>query len=156
MMPAANRNWRMAVRWILRALAWAVVLVIASGGGACQLLSAPSSANAQIEHTLQGLTQTDDSTPFGNMNAAIAQRRQIQIENARYRLMAADAAKLQKLAAELHAERVKANGAPMTGEQLRKLAEVEKLAHRIKETMRLSYNVNPQPTGPYYVPPSRY
>jgi membrane-bound lytic murein transglycosylase B len=81
----------------------------------------------------QGMADDLSSDSF---SPATLQTRLRQIETARYKSMVADADRLQKLATELYAQRTKGGGGPLTGDQLRKLAEIEKLARRMKETMR--------------------
>jgi len=57
------------------------------------------------------------------------------LNDARQKSMVADAAKLLKLAGELNAEVGSANPGTLTPAELRKVAEIEKLAHNVKEKM---------------------
>jgi hypothetical protein len=50
--------------------------------------------------------------------------------------MISDTEKLVKLVSELEAEIGSSSSAALTTEQLRKLAEIEKLAHSVKEKMK--------------------
>jgi hypothetical protein len=57
------------------------------------------------------------------------------LNDARQKSMVADAARLLKLAGELNAEVGSANPGTLTPAELRKVAEIEKLAHNVKEKM---------------------
>jgi hypothetical protein len=56
----------------------------------------------------------------------------------RRRQMSQDSEKLLKLAAELNAELATTLGCPLSPSLLRKIDELEKLAHAVKEKMKLS------------------
>ena len=68
--------------------------------------------------------------------------------------MVADAGKLLKLAQELNDEVAASNTGSLTPEQLRKIAEIEKLARSVKERMTAG-NVQSQPalTAPSFAYP---
>jgi len=67
------------------------------------------------------------------------QEKQLRILNAdRQKELVADANKLLKLARELDAEIGSTNPDSLTPEQLRRIAEIEKLAHSVKEKMSTS------------------
>jgi hypothetical protein len=62
--------------------------------------------------------------------------RQLRMLNAaRQKSMVSDAAKLLKLARQLDDEIAASHGSPLTPEQLRKIAKIEKLAHNVKMDM---------------------
>ncbi|HEY1637040.1 MAG TPA: hypothetical protein VGF62_00840, partial [Rhizomicrobium sp.] len=68
-----------------------------------------------------------------------------------------DTAKLLKLATELNEEIAKSNPGALSAGQLRKVAEMEKLAHDIREKMIMSvrgpqFNMDAAP--PYFPSPS--
>ena len=140
-------------RRVPRRAMWITMLALASLGGGGASVAAQSSASQALITAMQA-EMHDMDAPFAGENAAIRQRWQKEIEIARYRSMRADAAKLQKLAADLQAERQQAKGTPLTGEQLRRLAEIEKLARRIRRGMLISSMPGTDMQGPYYVPPS--
>jgi cell division protein FtsN len=66
----------------------------------------------------------------------------------RQRLMVSDTNKLLKLASELNAEIRNSNSDSLTPEQLRKVGEIEKLAHSVKEKMSTSIQGTPVFLGP--------
>ena len=67
-----------------------------------------------------------------------AEKRLRQLNLAQHKAMVADTDKLVKLANELNAEISGTNPGLLTPEQLRKVAEIEKLAHSVKDKMRMS------------------
>ncbi len=92
---------------------------------------------------LQGSTgQRPGSTasPFGDANADPFQdeKRLRALNTARQKSMVNDTQKLLQLATELNAEIAAANDGTLTVAQLRKIAEIEKLARSVKEKMSTS------------------
>jgi ribonuclease D len=59
--------------------------------------------------------------------------------------MASDTAKLLRLARELNAKIDKSGPSSLSREDLRRLAEIEKLAHNVKWKMQLATSGNPAP-----------
>ena len=72
----------------------------------------------------------------------------------RQKSMVSDTNKLLKLASELNAEVSSSNRDSLTQEQLRKVGEIEKLAHRVKEKMSTSIGNTPVYQAPP-LPPMR-
>ena len=73
-------------------------------------------------------------------------RKRINALNAqRQKALVADTQRLVKLASELNAEINSSHQAQLTPDQLRTIAEIEKLAHSVKQKM--STPVAPPPTG---------
>ena len=68
----------------------------------------------------------------------VEQERRRALNAERRKSMVSDTSKLLKLAAELNAEVSSANPDSLSLDQLRKLAQIEKLAHGVKEKMKLS------------------
>lgn len=66
------------------------------------------------------------------------ERRLNQLNAAQHKSMVADTDKLLKLVTELNAEISSTNPTTLTPQQLRKIAEIEKLAHSVKDKMRTS------------------
>ena len=64
-----------------------------------------------------------------------------QLNEAQHKAMVSDTDKLLKLVTEFNAEIGSTNPESLTPEQLRKVAEIEKLAHSVKEKMRLSAGI---------------
>jgi len=61
----------------------------------------------------------------------------------RQKSMVADANRLLKLVQELDAQVTSANPGSLNADQLRRLAEIEKLAHSVKDKMRTSLAAAP-------------
>jgi hypothetical protein len=80
------------------------------------------------------------------------QARQVRALNVeRQKAMVSDTNKLLKLAHELDAEVSGTNSNSLSSDQLRKLAEIEKLAHSVKEKMSISLQ-GPSPLYPQQDP----
>lgn len=89
-------------------------------------------------------TQQTETYPGQNGDPAMEEKRLNALNTERQKAMVADANKLVKLAAELNAEINGKNLGQLTPGQLRKVAEIEKLAHNIREKM--STSVKPAPS----------
>jgi hypothetical protein len=79
----------------------------------------------------------------------MAERRALALNVQRQKQMVADSDKLLKLAMELNQEVAKANNGALNGDEMHKIAEIEKLAHNVKERM---VNGIGQPAGPMAQP----
>jgi hypothetical protein len=91
-----------------------------------------------------------DTPAQPNDPESLEQERQMRALNAdRQKSMVSDTNKLLKLVTELNAEVSNANSDMLSSDQLRKLAEIEKLAHNVKEKMSTSVRGVPS-----YQPPS--
>jgi len=73
--------------------------------------------------------------PAGDDNPVMVQRRLLALNAQRQKQRVADTDTLLKLARELNEEVAARNGGPLTSEELHKIAEIEKLAHNVKERM---------------------
>ncbi len=97
-----------------------------------------------------------DSSPAVGVGSSIYQERRIrQLNLAQHKAMVNDTDKLLKLVTELNAEINRTSPAALTPEQLRKVAEIEKLARSVKDKMRISaqgsqelFDSQPMPPGP--------
>jgi hypothetical protein len=78
---------------------------------------------------LSSLSNDDDMDPV------MAERRMRALNAERQKEMVADANKLLKLAKELNSEVASTNSGAFTPDQLRKIAEIEKLAKNVRERM---------------------
>jgi hypothetical protein len=76
-----------------------------------------------------------DSEATDNYDSIMMERRLRALNIDRQKQMVADTNKLLKLARELNAEVASSNSDSFTPDQLRKIAEIEKLAHSIKGRM---------------------
>jgi len=81
---------------------------------------------------------------FNNMNRRLTKQRLTLMNEERQKSMVANAEKLLKLAKELNAEVNGAHAGALTEDQLRKVNEIEKLAHKVKSEM--SYAVGRSPS----------
>jgi len=108
------------------------------------LLAMPSVAqNGSSPVSKSGMQQPFAQVPSADENVGpgdpLWQEKQLRILNAdRQKELVADANKLLKLARELDAEIGSTNPDSLTPEQLRRIAEIEKLAHSVKEKMSTS------------------
>lgn len=97
-----------------------------------------------------------DPTMTGDMGGDVVyqERRLNQLNAAQHKSMVADTDKLLKLVTELNAEISNSKSTALTAEQLRKIAEIEKLAHNVKDKMRMSVRgaEDNQITNPLYIP----
>jgi hypothetical protein len=91
-----------------------------------------------------GQMQPDPSYPGQSGDPAMEAKRLNALNAERQKNMVADANKLVKLAAELNEEVNGRSEGQLTADQLRKVAEIEKLAHSIREKMTTS--VKPAPS----------
>jgi hypothetical protein len=80
---------------------------------------------------------------FNETSSRFAAKRLALMNEERQKSMEANAEKLLKLAKELNAEVNGAHAGALTEDQLRKLDEIEKLAHKVKSEM--SYAVGQEP-----------
>ena len=85
------------------------------------------------------------------------EKRLQMLNAAQHQSMVADTDRLLKLVAELNSQVSSSNSNALTPEQLRMVADIEKLAHSVKDKMRMSvrsagdYN-GPTPGGPFVGP----
>jgi hypothetical protein len=75
-----------------------------------------------------------NETP-GAFDAVMAERRLKMMNNERHKSLVSDSDKLFKLATELNNEIAGSNTGSLTPEQLHKVAEIEKLAHNVRDKM---------------------
>lgn len=90
--------------------------------------------------------------PFENMGDRdpVDREKQLRALNAdRQKSLVTDTIKLLKLTSELNAEVSSTQPDTLTVDQLRKLAEIEKLAHSVKEKMSTSVGTMPMYEQPY-------
>lgn len=93
-----------------------------------------------------------DASPFPGQDPGVDEKRLRMLNAERQKSIISETNKLLKLAQELNRETAGGDAAPPAGDELRKLAEIEKLAHNVKEKM--SYTIGgPSPinNGPYGV-----
>ena len=87
------------------------------------------------------------SSPFDDMDSATQQRHLVALNVERQKQMVSDTNKLLKLARELNDEVATSHATIFTADQMRKVAEIEKLAKSVRE--RMTSAVGPQLQTPY-------
>ncbi|MGB8261830.1 MAG: hypothetical protein WCE75_15820 [Terracidiphilus sp.] len=118
-------GWGAARRLLLLAF------VLALPGGAQN-----SSGGPQLNVAGQIAQRTANmSDQFGEADPATEQRRQRMLNAERQKSLVADTNKLLRLSADLYSEVFQTNPDRLTPAQLRRLAEIEKLARSVKEKM---------------------
>jgi hypothetical protein len=142
MNPARRR--RFAVRFVL---GLALVLGIPVAGQS-PFPQFPSSGNGKV-----GQHYPDSPVGFGN-EATPDQKRLRMLNAERQKSIVSDTEKLLKLARELNDEIAAADSSSMTDAQLRKLAEIAKLAKDVKEKMSFSTGGYPGLTPSLANPPN--
>jgi hypothetical protein len=128
-------------RTIRFALGLALVLGIpVAGQSPCPQF--PSTNNGK-----SGRNYPDSNSQFGGDQAADPKRMRV-LNAERQKELVSDTQKLLQLARELNAEVSDANAGAMTDAQLRKVAEIAKLARSVKEKMSFSVGGYPPLKGP--------
>ncbi|MGC1462719.1 MAG: hypothetical protein WA802_10990 [Terracidiphilus sp.] len=112
---------------LLMALPWGLAQAQAQQSGAGQL---PDHSTRPGEPSLNQIALGDEHEPLDE------QKRVRAINAALHKSMVSDTDKLLKLVKELNAEIGSTNPASLTPEELRMVAEIEKLAHGVKDKMR--------------------
>ncbi len=124
--------------------AWVALLVV-SMAMLCQgQISGQNSGRAGI-HDQASPDLSDDSMPSVNQHfagnsgdTAFQERRMRQLNALQHKAMVSDTDRLLSLVKELNAEISNSTEGSLTAEQLRKVAEIEKLAHGVKDKMRIT------------------
>ena len=102
-------------------------------------------AGHSTRHGTTNPTQIDDENPYRD---AI---REAQLKAARQKALIDDTNKLLKLAAQLNDEIGGTETNPIDKDQLRKVAQIQKLAHSVEQNMKFSLTL--KPSGPDQYPP---
>jgi hypothetical protein len=83
--------------------------------------------------------QQRNQGPFGNSpfddDSAMVHRQMIALNAERQKVLVSDTAKLLKLAQELNTEVASSTANSLSPDQMRKIANIEKLAHSVKQKM---------------------
>jgi hypothetical protein len=127
--------------------------------GICLVLLATVRVGAQntpgVQHPLSSMptgqhpgVDPNEDTPI--MQAIEEEKALRALNEARQKSMVADAARLVRLVNELNAEIVRTNPDSLTAAQLRKVAEIEKLAHNVKDKMSTSVRGMPAFPEPHF------
>jgi hypothetical protein len=147
--PESASLSRTPSRWVSQTArqALCLALLLALPGGAQSGNPQPHGASAQP----MGQSAQDPFSEVGEQYPVEAERRLRALNALRQKSLVADTNKLLKLAAELNAEVSAEHPDSLTAEQLHKLAEIEKLAHSVKDKMSTSVrppSVFTQPLDP--------
>jgi hypothetical protein len=113
-----------------------MALMLALPGGHAQ-----QGSNSQLPVAPPHGFPQPDNTPFSSIdggNPVQAEKRLRVINSERQKSLIADTNRLLALATELDNEIAKSNTGELTPEQIRKVAEIEKLAHSVKDKMSMS------------------
>jgi hypothetical protein len=127
-------------------MALGLVLALALQGGAQKPASGSPQSVSQYSASARSASQVGG---FDHDDPASTEKRLKALNADRHKHLVSDTAKLLKLANELHAEVSSTKPERLTPAQLRKVAEIEKLARGVKDKM--SYSVGDLPsvqTGP--------
>jgi len=117
------------------AILMALLLAVPLGGAQ----NAPTSHIGGLPTTTSGVGDSplDDSNNTGP-NAEMEAHRMRMLNAERQKSLVADTVKLLKLANELNTSMAKEDGSAPTQAEVRKLADIEKLAHNVKEKMKIT------------------
>jgi hypothetical protein len=113
------------MRWLLLALVCATVNV--SPQSTIPLQGIPNQVGSQRN-------QSPFSSPFGD-DATFAHRQMNALNAERQKVLVSDTVKLLKLAQELNSEVESSSSNSLSPDQMRKIANIEKLAHNVKLKM---------------------
>jgi hypothetical protein len=150
---AMNEPWPEGLRRPARRLSlviWLVLLIVLPCGG--QL----PTGNGQSSQRPMGPTpplMLGDTVPGPNVDPVFQERRLRMLNVAQHKSMVDDTDKLLKLVNELNAEINRTNPSSLTPEELRKVAQIEKLARSVRDKMRLTVGVTPDFTDHSTLPP---
>lgn len=103
--------------------------------GNSQPVNLPNGHDGRVAQDASASAQTTPAVPA---NLTDVQKQQVAAEVQRKNAMAADTAKLLQLANELKSEMDKSSKDMLSLSVVRKAAEIEKLAHKVREEMRSS------------------
>ncbi|MGA7340676.1 MAG: hypothetical protein WBE72_00670 [Terracidiphilus sp.] len=142
-------------RVVRRALGLGLLLALPCLGGFSQQTSGMGSQFPNSQHGGIPQESSNDLSPLYDPNNTLEAEKRLRMINAeRQKSLVADTAKLLKLANELNDEIAHSNPGALSPAQLHKVAEIEKLAHDVKDKMVMSvrgpqFN-NMDATQPYF------
>jgi hypothetical protein len=131
----------------LHALAVLLLWVVLPGGAQVSPGNPQPKLATQLGNSMGGFE------PVGDIDLAEAERRLNRLNAQRQRELVADTEKLLKLTTDFNAEVAQTNPAQLTHNQLRRLAEIEKLAHSVKEKMSMAVGDGPVFRDPPFFSP---
>ena len=144
--PTFEFAHRRRVRWVCQASPWAlgVALLLAPSGDAQK--------RTVQQHPMLPQPNGQPVGDTGNLPDAVRLQNEkaLRALNAdRQKSLVSDTNKLLRLVNELNAEIARANPASLTPVQLRNVAEIEKLAHNVKDKMSTSVRGTPAFEPPF-------
>jgi hypothetical protein len=141
---AGRQGSPVRLRW---AVAVAVALLFSALARRGVLAAAPAGQQGSAAQYAAHASRELDTPAFTDSPLAERQARALNI--ARQKHLVADADRLLKLAQELNAEITAGNQSELTPIQYRKLAEIEKLAHNVREKMSNAASGAPSARDPF-------
>jgi hypothetical protein len=114
--------------------------------------SVSTNNGSQLPRRIPQPRQIDDPSLDGPSATIFYQKRIRAINAAQHQSLVADTDRLVKLVAELNAQINSSHASSLTPEQLRTVAEVEKLAHSVRDKMRMTVRSAADFTGPAATP----
>ena len=136
-------DWSRRTGHFLRTGLKLAILLALACGPACRSQSGSGSSVGQSP-PYQQFPGRPGFNSSGDYDPVMAEKRLLALNIERQKQMVADANKLLRLAKELNDEVAASNTGTFTAEQLRKVAEIEKLARSVKERM-IAGSAQPQP-----------
>jgi hypothetical protein len=139
MKPTAGKNRLRSPQWVGAGVRLLLVLFALH-------LAQAQNRSALLQSEIEPMQQRHPRNDAGEL-APNEYERQLRLLNAeRQKTMVSDAGKLLKLATQLNAEIAASDQAELTPEQLKRVAEIEKLARKVKQKM--SFSVRGTPSFP--------
>jgi hypothetical protein len=133
----------------LFALLALVSSVAGAGSGQSSIGSKGSISNGQGAVTAQHQSlDSGNDLSSGPYDSLLMEKRMKMLNNERHKALVSDSDKLFKLATELNNDIARNNSGSLTGEQIHKIAEIEKLAHSVRDKMTMTINA----PNPNYFP----
>jgi hypothetical protein len=110
--------------------------------------------NGQLTRRAPSIQRDIDPSQMESMGTPMFYEKRLKMLNAaQHQSMVADTDRLLKLVADLNSQINKSNSNELTPEQLRMVAEIEKLAHSVKDKMRMSVRSAAEISGPSMASP---
>jgi hypothetical protein len=139
------RGWTTPLIWGIGLAMWPVIVpglaVRSQAGPPRDIINRPS-------------PMPTDPSASGDYDPTMMERRLNALNRERQKEMISDTNKLLKLAMELNDEIAANNTGSLTLDQLRKMAQIEKLARNVKEKMAEGVGqIGPSPETPITIPP---
>jgi hypothetical protein len=136
------------------AIAFAMFLVIATPGSGQTSNNGQVTNNGQLTRRTPAPPRDVDPLQMDTTSTPIFYEKRLKMLNAaQHQSMVADTDRLLKLVTDLNSQISSSNANALTPEQLRMVAEIEKLAHSVKDKMRMSVRSSAEYNGPTSITP---